>query len=58
MIELTANMGLSHESYTPYYPTANAQVEAIIKILKTMLQCMVGVHKLDWNFLLYVALWE
>ena len=45
MIELTAKLGLSHESYTPYYPQSNGQVEAINKILKRILQRMIGVHK-------------
>jgi len=47
MTELTAKLGLSHESSTPYYPQANGQVEAINKVLKTMIQPMVGVHKSD-----------
>ena len=47
MIELTTKLGISHESSTPYYPQANGQVDAINKFLKTMLQCMVGVHKSD-----------
>lgn len=47
MTELTSSLGLSHESSTPYYPQANGQVEAINKVLKAMLQHMVGVHKSD-----------
>jgi len=57
MSEVTAKLGISHESFTPYYPHANGQVEAINKVLKTMLQSMVGVHKSDWRLLLYAALW-
>lgn len=57
MSELTTKLGLSHESSTPYYPQANGKVEVINKVLKTILQCMVGVHKSYWNFLLYDALW-
>jgi len=45
MTELTAKLGLSHDSSTAYYPQANGQVEAINKILKQMLQRMIGVHK-------------
>jgi len=45
MIELNAKLGLSHDSSTPYYPQANGQVKAINKILKQMLQRMIGVHK-------------
>ena len=40
-----------------YYPQANGQVEAINKVLKCMLQRMIGVHKRDWHLFLYSALW-
>ena len=45
MEELSAKLGFCHENSTPYYPQANGQVEAINKILKTMLRRMVGDHK-------------
>ena len=45
MVELAAKLGLSHDSSSPYYPQANGQVEAINKVLKHMLQRMVGSHK-------------
>ena len=57
MTELTAKLGLSHDSSTPYYPQANGQVEAINKVLKRMLQRMIGVHKRNWHLILYSALW-
>lgn len=57
MVELTAKLGLSHDSSTPYYPQANEQVEAINKVLKRMLQRMIGAHKRDWHLILYSALW-
>eukprot|EP00253_Pinus_taeda_P014531 PITA_14531 len=57
MIELAAKLGLSHDSSTPYYPQANRQVEAINKVLKCMLQRMIGVHKRSWHLILYSALW-
>ena len=53
MIELTAKLGLSHDSSTPYYLQANEQVEAINKVLKCMLQRMIGVHKRNWHLILY-----
>jgi hypothetical protein len=37
MSELTEKLGLRHENSTPYYPQANDQVEAINKVLITML---------------------
>ena len=57
MTELTAKLGLSHDSSTPYYPQANGQVEAINNILKHMIQRMMGVHKRNSHLILYLALW-
>jgi len=57
MVELTAKLGLSHDSSNPYYPQANGQVEAINKVLKHMLQRMIGVHKRNWHLIMYLALW-
>ena len=57
MVELVAKLGLSHDSSTPYYPQANGQVEAINKVLKRMLQRMIGVHKRRWHLILSSALW-
>ena len=37
MIELSTKLGFRHENSTPYYLQANGQVEAINKVLKTML---------------------
>ena len=45
MSELTAKLGLSHEISTSYYLLVNGQVEVINKIIKMMLQCMIGVQK-------------
>ena len=45
MEELSANLGFHHENSTPYYPQANGQVEAINKVLKTLLHRMVRDHK-------------
>ena len=42
---------------SPYYPQANGQVESINRILKTMLQQMVGKHKLNWHVQLFSTLW-
>ena len=42
MAELSAKLGFHHDNSTPYYPQANGQVEAINKLLKIMLQRMVG----------------
>ena len=43
--ELTSKLGLRHEKSTPYYPQANGQVEAVKKVLVTMLQPTIGIHK-------------
>lgn len=58
MFALTIMLDLSHESSTPYYPQANGKVEAINKVLKKMLQRIIGIHKSDWNLILYATLWE
>eukprot|EP00253_Pinus_taeda_P019576 PITA_19576 len=57
MVEFATKLGLSHDSSTPYYLQANRQVEAINKVLKRMLQRMIGVHKRNWHLILYSALW-
>ena len=45
MEELSAKLGFRHENSMSYYLQANGQVEAINKVLKTMLHWMVGDHK-------------
>ena len=57
MEELSAKLGFHHENSTPYYPQANRQVEAINKVLKTMLCRMVGDHKSNWHLIIFSALW-
>jgi hypothetical protein len=57
MFELTEKLGLHHENSTPYYPQANGQVEAINKVLITMLRRMIGIHKTSWHTMLFLALW-
>jgi hypothetical protein len=57
MSELHVKLGFCHENSSPYYPQANRQVEAINKVLKTMIQCMVGENKTSWNLQLFSSLW-
>jgi hypothetical protein len=57
MSKLTEKLGLRHENSTPYYPQSNGQVEAINKILITMLRRMIGIHKTSWHTMLFSALW-
>ena len=57
MVELAAKLELSHDNSTPYYPKADRPGEVINKVLKCMLQRMIGVHKQDWHLILYSALW-
>ena len=45
MTELTTQLGLRHDSSTPYHPQANGQVEAVNKVLVMMLQRTIGMHK-------------
>jgi hypothetical protein len=58
MSKLTKKLGLHHENSTPYYPQANGQVEAINKVLITMLRRMIGIHKTSWHTMLFSALWS
>ena len=57
MDELSAKLGFCHENSTPYYPQADGQVEAINKLLKTMLRWMVGDNKSNWHHIIFSALW-
>ena len=57
MSELSAKLGFRHENSTPYYPQANGQVEAINKVLKIMINRMVGIHKTSWHLKIFSALW-
>ena len=58
MDELTSMLHLDHEHSSPYYPQANGQVESINRVLKAMLQQMVGAHKSNWHMQLFSALWS
>lgn len=57
MTKLTSQLGLRQDSSTPYYPQSNGQVEAVNKILITMLQRIVNTHKSNWHLMLFPALW-
>ena len=57
MEEISVKLGFYHDNSTSYYPQANGQVEAINKVLKTMLQQMVGKAKSNWHLQLFSALW-
>ena len=57
MTELTDQLGLRHDSSTPYYPQANGLVEAINKVLVTMIRRIIGIHKSNWHSMLFSTLW-
>ena len=57
MIELTDQLGLHHDSSTLYYLQANILVEAINKVLVTMIRRIIGIHKTNWHSMLFSALW-
>lgn len=57
MVELTSMLGLRHDGSTPYYPQTNGQVEAVNKVLVTILQGTIGMHKSNWHLMLFSALW-
>jgi len=57
MTELTDQLGLCHDSSTPYYPQANGLVEAINKVLVIMIRRIIGIHRLNWHNMLFSVLW-
>lgn len=57
MTELTTQLGLRQDNSMPYYPQSNSQVEAVNKVLITMLQRTVNTHKSNWHLMFFPALW-
>ena len=57
MIELIDQLGLHHDSSTPYYRQANGLVEAINKVLVIMIRRIIGIHRSNWHNMLFSALW-
>jgi len=57
MTELTSQLGLRHDSSTPYYPQANGLVESINKVLVIMIRRIIGIHRTNWHNMLFSALW-
>eukprot|EP00253_Pinus_taeda_P030841 PITA_30841 len=57
MTELTGQLGLRHDSSTPYYPQANGLVEAINKVLVIMIRQIIGIHRSNWHNMLFSVLW-
>ena len=57
MTELIDQLGLRHDSSTPYYPQANGLVEAINKVLVIMIRRIIGIHRSNWHNMLFSALW-
>ena len=57
MTELIDQLGLRHDISTPYYPQANGLVEAINKVLVTMIKWIIRIHKSNWNTMLFSTLW-
>ena len=48
-VEISSRLCFSHDFSSPYYPQSNGQVEAVNKVLKTMLQRTVNNHKTNWH---------
>ena len=57
MSEFHTKLGFHHENSSSYYPQENGQVEAINKVLKTMIQRMVWENKTSWHLQIFSALW-
>ena len=57
MTELSTQLGFRKEHSSPYYPQANGHVEAVNKLLKTILQRTVDKNKSNWHIMLFPTLW-
>eukprot|EP00253_Pinus_taeda_P008112 PITA_08112 len=55
--EADGQLGLRHNSSTPYYPQGNGLVEAINKVLVIMIRRIIGIHWSNWHNMLFSALW-
>eukprot|EP00253_Pinus_taeda_P024847 PITA_24847 len=55
--EADGQLGLRHDSSTPYYPQANGLVESINKVLIVMIRRIIGIHRSNWHNMLFSALW-
>ena len=56
MTKLYDQLGLRHDSSTPYYPQVNGQVDAVNKVLTTMIKRIVGAHKSNQHTMIFSAL--
>ena len=54
---LSTMLKFKHQYSYSYYPQGNDQVEEVNKIIKKMLQRMVGNHKTNQHHMLFSALW-
>jgi hypothetical protein len=57
-VKISSKLGFSHKFASPYYPHSNGQVEAVNKVLKTMLHHMVNRHKTNWHHMLFSTQWD
>ena len=57
MTELTTMLRFRQEHSSSFYPQANGQVEAVNKILNTILKCTINEARSNWHIMLYPALW-
>jgi transposase InsO family protein len=56
--KLSSNLGFTHDFSSPHYCQSNGQVEAVNKVLKTMLQHIVNKHKTNWHHMFFSVLWD
>ena len=54
--KLSTMLKFKHQFSSSYYPQGNGKVEVVNKIIKTMLERMVGNHKTNWHHMLFSAL--
>ena len=57
MEELASKLGYKQKHSSSYYPQLNGQVEAMNKLVKSILQGTIAQRKSNWHIMLYPALW-
>jgi transposase InsO family protein len=56
-VKISSKLGFLDEFASPYYPQSNGHIEAVNKVLKTMLQRTINKHKTNWHHILFSTLW-
>lgn len=57
MKELATKLGFRYNHFSPYYAQSNGDVEAVNKVIKTMLQRIANKHHTNWHLIIFPSLW-